>query len=312
MNAGTGPVVAVVVTHDRRRLLEEALVAISRQSRPPDVVIVIDNASGDGTAAFVREAFPEVELVALKRNTGGAGGFAVGIARALDHHDAGLLWLLDDDTIASPRALESLLAARHRSAAITRERRAAALIASRVVWTDGRDHPMNTPRLRPGTSSTLKGAARAIGCYPIRSASFVSVLVEADAVRRSGLPIADYFLWNDDFEFTTRLLRKRSGLCCQDSIVVHKTATFGATDINPGPRFFYEVRNKLWLFTRSPGLAPAERMLYAASTARRWARTLALSEDRGAVFKEFRRGLISGFRTSPELTVEILRDLEMR
>ena len=36
--------------------------------------------------------------------------------------------------------------------------------------------------------------------------------------------------------------------------MVHKTKTFGSTDADPGERFFYEVRNKVWLFTRSNGL----------------------------------------------------------
>jgi len=46
----------------------------------------------------------------------------------------------------------------------------------------------------------------------------------------------DYFLWNDDFEFTTRLLRGNTGLLCAASVVVHKTKTFGSTDVDPGDR----------------------------------------------------------------------------
>ena len=71
-------------------------------------------------------------------------------------------------------------------------------------------------------------------------------------VRERGLPVADYFLWNDDFEYSTRLIRGNVGLYCPDSVVVHKTKVFGSTDADPGERFFYEVRNKVWMFTRSP------------------------------------------------------------
>ena len=91
---------------------------------------------------------------------------------------------------------------------------------------------------------------------PIRSASFVSIMCDADVVRERGLPLADYFLWNDDFEYSTRLIRDRVGLYCPASVVVHKTKVFGSTDADPGERFFYEVRNKVWLFTRSRGLTP--------------------------------------------------------
>jgi rhamnopyranosyl-N-acetylglucosaminyl-diphospho-decaprenol beta-1,3/1,4-galactofuranosyltransferase len=286
-------VIAVVVTHNRKKLLVEALTALRAQTRPVDTVIVVDNASTDGTVSMVRERYPEVDPIELSRNTGGAGGFAAGVADALGR-GADLIWLMDDDTVPEPSALAALLTARSRAAP------APALVASRVVWTDGRDHPMNTPRTRPARPDVPAD------CAPIRSASFVSVLVDATVVRERGLPIADYFLWNDDFEFTTRLLRGRLGLLCRSSIVVHKTTIFGSTDTDPGPRFFYEVRNKVWLFTRSPGLAPAERVLYLGSTLRRWARTYARSADRAALRRELGRGLWAGARTRPRPNAEVL------
>ncbi|TYK43737.1 glycosyltransferase [Actinomadura decatromicini] len=293
-------VYAVVVTYNRRDLLTEALDALGRQTRPPDGVVVVDNASGDGTAGLVRDRFPDVDLVELAENTGGAGGFAAGIAHVLDTGRAGLLWLMDDDTVPEPGALGALLDARERAAAEP------VLVASRVVWTDGRDHPMNTPRVKPGASRAELAAASAVGCRPIRSASFVSVLVDAAAVRERGLPVADYFLWNDDFEFTTRLLRGRSGLYCPASVVVHKTRTFGGADADPGDRFYYEVRNKVWLFTRSRGLAPGERVLYAGSSVRRWVRAYVRSADRAVLRRGLRTGLADGLRRRPRPTTEVI------
>ena len=239
---GGGPprVIAVVVTYNRRDLLTEALSAVLAQSRAPDAVLVIDNASTDGTAGMVRARFPSVRLATARRNTGGAGGFASGLALALADA-ADLVWLMDDDTVPEPGALRAMLDAR----ALHPGPRPA-LIASRVVWTDGRPHPMNTPRIKPFVSKEERAAAATAGCLPIRSASFVSILVDAGLCRARGLPQADYFLWNDDFEFTTRLLRGQAGLLCPASVVVHKTATFGSTDADPGQRFFYEVRNKIW------------------------------------------------------------------
>ncbi|MEV5705971.1 glycosyltransferase [Actinoallomurus sp. NPDC052274] len=285
----------MVVTHDRRDLLTEALTALERQTRPPDTIVVVDNASADGTPRLVRERFPAARLLTLPRNTGGAGGFATGIAHALSL-GADALWLLDDDTVPEPEALAALLAARDRGQ--DGGGRPPALVAGRVVWTNGRDHPMNTPRSRP---SPVPGCAR------IRSASFVSVLVDAEAVRERGLPIADYFLWNDDFEFTLRLLRGRTGLLCRDSVAVHKTAS---PAFDPGRRFFHEVRNKVWLFTRSRCLGPGERLLYAGATARRWARTLAGSADRAALVRDLGRGLWAGLRSGPRPNEAVLTDTD--
>jgi GT2 family glycosyltransferase len=296
----TPRVTAVVVTYNRRQLLLEALAAVRAQDRPPDAVIVVDNASTDGTAAAVRAAFPAVQLAGLDRNTGGAGGFAYGMALAVAG-GADLIWLMDDDTVPEPGALAALLRARDASAAP-----APALIASRVVWTDRNAHPMNTPRVKPLVSQAERAAASAVGCQPIRSASFVSILVEASACQRSGLPQADYFLWNDDFEFTARLLRDRTGLLCPASVVVHKTAAFGGADLDPGPRFFYEVRNKIWTLRAARPLAPLERALYTASTLRRWARTFARSADRGTLGRQLLRGIAAGLRTRPRPTEEVL------
>ena len=293
--------VAVVVTYERLALLREALAAVLDQTRRPDAVVVVDNASTDGTAASVATEFPSVDLLRLQVNTGGAGGFAAGLERALDAHAADLVWLMDDDTVPTPGALAAALDAWSRLPGDP-----PALVASRVVWHDGRDHPMNTPRRSPLAGRGTGRAAAAIGCTPVRSASFVSVLVDGARARAVGPPVADYFLWNDDFEFTTRLLRGRSGLWCPDSVVVHRTKTFGASDADPGPRFYFEVRNKLWLFTRSPGLAPAERVLYAGSTLARWGRTFRGSSDRAVLRRAALRGLRDGLRSGPRPNAEVL------
>jgi len=296
-------VAAVVVTYNRRPLLMESLAAVQAQARPADTVIVVDNASTDESAAAVRERFPDVTLERLARNTGGAGGFAFGMALALAGA-ADLIWLMDDDTVPEPGALAALLDARDRHPGGP-----PALIASRVVWTDGRPHPMNTPRVKPFARQAERRAAAAAGCQPIRSASFVSVLVDAGVAARRGLPQADYFLWNDDFEFTTRLLRGQAGLLCPASVVVHKTAAFGGTDADPGPRFFYEVRNKIWMLRSGAALAPAERVMYGGSTLRRWARTFAKSRDRRALRSALVRGIAAGVRTRPRPTEEVLADV---
>ncbi len=325
---------AVVVAHDRRELLEVSLSALAAQTRALDAVVVVDNASSDGSGpaalALAAAAGLPLDLVTLPRNTGGAGGFAAGMARALVHacppHGPSLLWLLDDDTVPSPTALAELLAARERWIAAGADAGsrsggeagprsggddapvAPALLASRVVWTDGREHPMNTPRRKPLVRPAESARAAAAGGVPVRSASFVSVLLDAAAVREAGLPMAAFFLWNDDFELTTRVLRERAGLHVGASLVEHRTRTFGASDADPGARFRFEVRNKLWTFTRSTSLSPREKALYGASTLRRWARTLAGSGDRRLLVRSALTGALEGLR-APRPTSDVLSGL---
>ncbi|WP_432534856.1 glycosyltransferase [Kineococcus arenarius] len=297
-------VVAVVVAHQRRDLLVEALAALAAQTRRPDAVVVVDNASTDGTGEAVRAwaagAPLPVDLVRLERNTGGAGGFAAGLARALRRHAADLVWLMDDDTVPRPAALAAALAARAATGAV--------VVASRVVWHDGREHPMNTPRPRAGASRAERRAAAAAGCVPIRSASFVALLVEAAAVRSSGLPRAAFFLWNDDFEFTTRLLRHARGVAAPESVVEHRTRVFGGTDADPGERFRFEVRNKAWLFTRYRTLGARDTVLYGGATLLRWGRTLRRSSARGVLVRGLVRGLAEAARP-PAATADVLAGL---
>jgi len=321
----TARVTAVVVAHDRRELLTEALTALAGQTTRPQRVVVVDNASADGSAeaaeAVAAERGLALEVLRLPRNTGGAGGFAAGLAHALHTGDPDLVWLMDDDTVPTPTALEQLLTARARftaasaaqvpaaESALGGQGGAPALLASRVVWHDGREHPMNTPRRRPGASGRHRLLAATAGAVPVRSASFVSCLVDAGAVRRRGLPLAGYFLWNDDFEFTTRLLRGATGLAVPASVVEHRTRAFGGTDADPGQRFRFEVRNKVWVFTRSASLEPWEKALYGGSTLLRWARTVRGSSARGVLLRAGLAGLFEALRRGPEPTAVALGDL---
>ena len=252
--AGRGSVCAIVVTYERRELLGQCLHALGAQTRPPDRVIVVDNASSDGTADLVRERFGGFDLVELPENVGGAGGFVAGIERAIElGHD--WMWLMDDDTVPADDALEQLLAAD--SAADGNGR--PMVLASRVVWTDGRDHPMNKPWPKPvARDAVIRSATQ--GVMPLRSASFVSLMVRREAIERHGLPHSHYFIWNDDVEFTARVLRRETGYWVPRSVARHLTGEFYKPSASTGERFYYEVRNKLWMI-KGPAWEPHNKLL---------------------------------------------------
>lgn len=294
-------VVAVVVAYNRRELLLECLTALTSQTRAVDRIVVIDNASTDGTPDAVRSRFPDVDLVTLSLNTGGAGGFAAGIERALDAHAADVVWLMDDDTVPTSTALAHSLSALEADPEVD-------IVASRALWTDGSEHPMNTPKKRILASRASVAAAARFGAVPVRSASFVSMLLRASAIREHGLPVADYFIWNDDFEYSTRILRRGTGWYLPASTVVHKTKALGSSDADPGERFYFEVRNKIWLFRFARTFAWWEAPLYWGATARRWVRTFARSSDRAVLKDAGARGWRDGWRTRPRPTVEVLAD----
>ncbi|HEX4977483.1 MAG TPA: glycosyltransferase, partial [Nocardioides sp.] len=106
----TPRVAAVIVTWNRLGLLRRLVRALEDASVRPDVLVVVDNASDDGTAQWLGagESVLPMRVVSLAENTGGAGGFHEGIRAALDE-DADLLWLMDDDGLPTPDCLERLL-----------------------------------------------------------------------------------------------------------------------------------------------------------------------------------------------------------
>ncbi|UXM90260.1 glycosyltransferase [Paenarthrobacter sp. JL.01a] len=287
-------VVAVVVTFNRRELLQTTLEGIAAGTRVPDAIVVVDNASTDDTAAFLEQYQGPVttDVVRLNTNVGGAGGFVVGMERAVLDHHADHVWIMDDDTEPQAAALGEALEVSEAYRQETGE--APAFIASRVVWTDGRDHPMNRMRPRMGASEAARSTAARIGATQIRSASFVSVLIRAEEIKQHGLPIADYFIWNDDLEYTARISRDGTALTTEASVANHHTKVFGDAGADPGPRFYYEVRNKLWVYTRSSALAPWEKILFTGASLRNWTRTIAASSNRKVLLE----GLLKGLRHS--------------
>jgi len=297
-------VVAVVVSYNRRDLVLETLGAVLAQDPAPGRVVLVENASTDGTAAAVREAYPGVDLLELARNTGGAGGFALGVAAGLRRR-ADVLWLLDDDAVPEPGALAALLGSYEAYGGPVPP----AAVASKAVWVDGRIHRMNVPRRRRGATPAQVRLARDVGCTPMRTASFCSLLVDGEVARREALPIADYFLWNDDFEYTARILRGRVGLYCPASVVVHKTATYYNSGSAPGDRFFYDVRNMAWMLLRSRGLAPPERAFFTIVALRRWVRTVYRSHERRPLVRDLGRGLVAAVARPPRPTRDVLGDV---
>ena len=103
--AGNAPAVAVVmVTYNSARQVPEALRSLAAQLHEGDQVIVVDNASEDGTVAAVRDAMPAARVIEQRHNIGFAGGCNAGVAAS----SAPLLMLLNPDAVVVPGSLEAL------------------------------------------------------------------------------------------------------------------------------------------------------------------------------------------------------------
>jgi glycosyltransferase involved in cell wall biosynthesis len=91
----------IVPTFDRREMLRQTLASVAAQTRPPVEVIVVDDGSGDGTEAMVRELGHTVI-----REPGGGMGPARARQRGLEAASTDLIAFLDSDDLLLPTALE--------------------------------------------------------------------------------------------------------------------------------------------------------------------------------------------------------------
>jgi rhamnopyranosyl-N-acetylglucosaminyl-diphospho-decaprenol beta-1,3/1,4-galactofuranosyltransferase len=196
---GQPRVAAVVVTFNRLDLLRRLLARLAGIERL-DEVVVVDNASTDGTRQWLAEQ-PDVVVHTLASNRGGAGGFHEGLRLALDR-GADLAWLMDDDGLPDHGSLDLLL-----------EHSGLDFWGPLVVDEDAPGRLVFPIRLAGGTRVVhgVADAERAAEAGVLRDVviPFNGVLVTRDLALRIGLPREEFFIWGDDHEY--RLRAERAG-----------------------------------------------------------------------------------------------------
>lgn len=203
-------VCAVVVTYNRKEMLGGCLDALLQQTHPLTRIVVVDNASTDGTPEFLQDRGyrdnPTITYLRLPENGGGAGGFHAGFEHVVAHEPFDWLWAMDDDGLAEPRTLEHLLDA----PASAGQFRGPLVLAREEIG-----NPHNDQLAFPGGAETEDGVA------PLRTATdvrkhardgvlqgyaclFNGVLIHRVAVGRIGLPNAQFFIWGDEWDYFFR------------------------------------------------------------------------------------------------------------
>lgn len=238
-------VAAVIVTHDRKELLLQCIVHVMHQAGAVCDLLIIDNDSTDGTEEAVKElADTNVFYFNTQANLGGAGGFNYGLRKAYERGYE-YFWLMDDDTLPEKNALASLLDA---DAVLRGEN---GFLSSKAVWTDGSICKMNVQRITPYRDVNFSNEIR----VPIVMASFVSLFLRREIIRRYGLPISDFFIWGDDWEYTRRISKRENCYLISSSQVVHAMKSNSVVNIaidtmERTDRYAYAYRNDVYLYRR--------------------------------------------------------------
>ena len=239
---------AIVVTYNRKTLLLECIEALKNLKETKCDILIVNNASTDDTEETIKPMVNDGLLyVNTGKNLGGAGGFNYGIRYAIENYNYKYLWLMDDDTIVTDTALLELYKAKD----LLNDD--FGFLSSKVLWIDGNYCLMNKQKLDlynwDESHKYIKN-----GLIRINGGTFVSCFFKTDIAKEVGLPIKEFFIWNDDMEYTERIsdIYKYPSYYVDNSIAIHKMnsntkkAFLYEEDKKRIDRVFYSYRNEFY------------------------------------------------------------------
>lgn len=233
---------AIVVTYNRKELLQECIKALQNQNNKDLDILVIDNNSSDGTGKLITKKYPKIIYKNTGANLGGAGGFNYGIKQSFKlKKKYDYLWIMDDDTIPDKDVLSKCLK-------VAKEKPDFGFISPKTIWTDGTLCKMNVQSDLEGKfiDENTKNLTKISRC------TFVSCFLPTKIVLEVGLPIKEFFIWADDTEYTLRISKKHPCYYINTCEVLHKMNNNNPTRIETDieariERYFYSFRNRFYI-----------------------------------------------------------------
>jgi rhamnopyranosyl-N-acetylglucosaminyl-diphospho-decaprenol beta-1,3/1,4-galactofuranosyltransferase len=189
-------ILGYIHTFNDAEVIEQGLSGLRRQIRKPDAIVVVDNASTDGT--LDRISSERVIIIRNLTNLGTSGAIGVGFKYALAHN-FDWVWILDPDSVPDDDALENLIQFFMRLPVSEQEQ--VFFLTGRVTG-EAQHRPMiltvTGGKLRPAPPPDNQGYSRC-DC-----AHWSGTLYRMEAVKKIGLPRADYFIDWDELEYGYR------------------------------------------------------------------------------------------------------------
>jgi len=238
----TETVAVVVVTYNRADLLVGMLDGLAAQTRAPDAVIVVDNASTDHTREVLdaRTDLP-LHVTTTQDNLGGAGGFHLGVRAA---YDAGYdrVWLMDDDVVPAPGCLAALMAVDEDCLIAVREDLSGALVEKAAIDFDLRN-PLAIKPKRSSVDSVYADRASMPALVEVQNVAFEGFMARRGVMEEIGFPDPAFFIFYDDAEYAIRARRAgRKVWAVRDAVLVRQLDFNQQHDL-AGWKGFYMYRN---------------------------------------------------------------------
>jgi rhamnopyranosyl-N-acetylglucosaminyl-diphospho-decaprenol beta-1,3/1,4-galactofuranosyltransferase len=237
-------VAVVVVTFNRADLLSEMLGALGEQTRRPDAVYVVDNASEDHTQEVLEAARTTglpLHITHSPDNLGGAGGFHLGMRAAFEAgHDR--IWLMDDDVLPAPECLETLARQQEPFVTAVREDPSGALIEKAATEFDLRN-PLAIKPKRSAVEDQYDTREEMPERVELHNVAFEGPLIHRDVIAAIGLPDPAYFIFYDDADYAIRARRAGFRIWAIRDAVLRRQLHFDQQHDLAGWKGYYMYRN---------------------------------------------------------------------
>ena len=241
-------VIAIVVTYKRKELLEKVLTRLSEQSFKLSKVFVVDNNSQDGTEELVKYFHLNDNIFEYHNtgaNLGGAGGFNFGFKLA-NNYDYDYLWLMDDDFLPAGDCLEKLIA--HNINGITQPIRynldGTCAEISPVLYDLNKIFCKNPKSF---TVADIYNTIKEKNLIPIAGVPFEGPLITKAVVEAIGYPNPDFFIFNDDLDYSIRARKVGFDIMCSFEASAERLLVNNQNDDLKSWKGYFMLRNHFYI-----------------------------------------------------------------
>ena len=235
----------VIVTYNRLSKLKKTLECYLNQTKLPEYIIVVNNASKDGTKEYLEEWKKESSIIKkyvinVKENTGGSGGFFIGEEKALTL-DADWILVADDDAYPHSNYIEIAL----KTIDENKEKEISAICGKVIEYGDlGHRFYLNSFFNKSLLKMIPKDDYNSKYLF-IDAFGYVGPIINKNKMKKVGLINKDFFIWADDLEHSLRLRKVGYIICCPKLVIEHEA---DKSNYILSWKDYYGVRNNVYLF----------------------------------------------------------------
>lgn len=228
----------VIVTYNRLQLFQECLKCVEQQSKRFDEIIIVNNASTDGTKEYLTKCgkMDKLKIITTKENLGGAGGFRAGLQIVRD--DIDYVLIIDDDAMLSLNFLEKIESGLEEGT----KAYSGTVKVDGVIDTSHRRILKNRAFMIKQDVKMQDYIKQKYIYYDL--STFCGLVVSTEVLKKVGLPIAEYFIWYDDTEFSLRVRQYTKIKNINEAIINHKTV-LSSTGGDLSWKSYYGYRNAI-------------------------------------------------------------------